>query len=333
MEITPRPGRMGSRSSRIFKLASASLLISAATFAQTPDSSAVVRLDPALDEIVSADAKLEKLADVPGQFTREGPVWVRDGGYLIYTVRNGNRQAGSPPPTSSDIIKWDPRDGSVSMLVRDFKSDGNTLDRQGRLVGAINIGDGKIVRLEKNGKQTVLASAYEGKPINPNDLAYKSDGTLYFSSPRRFDSPGDVPSLFMLKKGSVMRVALVDHPGGIAFTPDETSAYVIDSPKIMKFAIARDGALLDGRLFFDMSDQKPLTNSPDGIKVDTKGNVYVTGPGGIWIISPQGRHIGTILEPNRPANLAFGGQDGRTLFITSRPGLYRIVLKVSGPLS
>jgi gluconolactonase len=312
-------------------------ILSAAALAQTPVPGSIVRLNPALDDIVSSDAKLEQLADVPGRFTREGPTWVRGGGYLIYTARNGNRQAGSPPPTSSDLIKWDPRDGGVSVLVPGFKSDGNTLDRQGRLVGAINIGEGKIVRVEKDGKQTILVSRYDGKPINPNDLVYKSDGVLYFSSPPRYKSASDVPSLFMLKNGSLKRLsptpaAKVEHPGGLAFSPDEKSVYVIDNPKIMKFAVARDDTMIDGRIFFDMSDQKPLTNSPDGIKVDTKGNVYVTGPGGIWIISAEGRHLGTILAPNRPANLAFGGLDGKSLFITSRPGLYRIALKVSGPL-
>jgi len=319
------------------KLAILSALLPAVTIAQNAEQGSVVRLDPALDDIISSNAKLEQLADVPGLFTREGPAWVRDGGYLIYTVRNGNRQAGSPPPTDSDIIKWDPRDGAVSVLVKSLKSDGNTLDRQGRIVAAVNIGEGQIVRLEKDGKRTVLARQYDGKSINPNDLVYKSNGALYFTSPPRYGNTTDTPSLFTLKNGTVRLLsptaaAQVAHPGGLAFSPDEKFLYVTDNPRVMKFDVMADGTIGNGRVFLDMRDRKPLTNFPDGVKVDVKGNVYVTGPEGVWIVSPEGKHLGTIIEQHRPANLAFGGQDGKTLFITSRPGLYRIALKVSGPL-
>ena len=312
-------------------------VLSTAAMAVEPEQGSVVRLDPALDKIVSPDARLEQLADVPGQFTREGPAWIRDGGYLIYTARNGNRHAGSPPPTDSDIIKWDPRNGEVSVLVKGLKSDGNALDRQGRIIGAVNIGEGQIVRVEKDGKRTVLASQYNGNPINPNDLVYKSDGVLYFSSSPRHGSTTDIPSLFMLKNGklellSPTPAAKIEHPDGLAFSPDERHLYVVDSPKVIEFDVMRDNTIANGRVFFDMSDQKPLTNAPDGLKVDTQGNVYVTGPGGVWIISPRGKHLGTIIELHHPANLAFGGRDGKTLFITSRPGLFRIPLTVSGPL-
>lgn len=323
------------------KLATLSLLLTAIiltrAMAQDPEQGSVVRLDPALDDIVSPDTKLEQLADVPGRFTREGPVWVRDGGYLIYTVRNGNRQPASPPPTDSDIIKWDPRDGAVSVRVKGIRTDGNTLDKQGRIIAAVNIGEGQIVRLEKDGQRTVLASQYDGKPINPNDLVYRSDGVLYFSSPPRWANTTDVPSLFLLRKGKLQLLsptaaADIKHPGGLAFSPDEKHLYVTDNPRVLRFDVLRDNTIANGQVFLDLTDQKPLTNFPDGVKVDTKGNVYVTGPGGVWIVSPEGKHLGTIIESHRPANLAFGGNDGKTLFITSRPGLYRIPLKVSGPL-
>jgi gluconolactonase len=325
----------------IRKLTMVSLLsaavISAAAIAQSSEQGSVVRLDPALDDIVAPNAKVEQLADMPGQFTREGPAWVRDGGYLIYTVRNGNRQPGSPPPTDSDIIKWDPRDGKVSVLVQGIKTDGNTLDEQGRIIAAVNIGEGQLVRLEKDGKRTVLAREYAGKPINPNDLICKSGGVLYFSSPPRWGNTIDTPSLFMLKNGKLQLLsptpaANIEHPGGLAFSADEKHLYVTNNPKVMKFDVAADNTIANGRVFVDMTDQKPLSNFPDGVKVDTQGNVYVTGPGGVWVLSPQGKHLGTINVPNRPANLAFGADDGKTLFITSRPGLYRIPLKVAGPL-
>jgi gluconolactonase len=312
-------------------------LIAPLTFARGAEAGSVVRLDPALDDIIASDAVLEQLADMPGQFTREGPVWVRNGGYLIYTVRNGNRLPGSPPPTSSDVIKWDPRDGAVSVLVPGLKTDGNTLDKEGRIVAAINIGPGQIVRLEKNGKRTVLASEYAGKPINPNDLVYKSDGALYFSSPPRWGHATDTPSLYLLRDGKLTLLsptpaANIEHPGGLAFAPDERHLYVTNNPKVMKYDVMEDGTIANGRVFVDMSGLKPLSNFPDGVKVDSVGNVYVTGPGGVWILSSKGEHLGTINESHRPANLAFGGNDGKTLFITSRPGLFRIPLKVTGPL-
>lgn len=310
-----------------------------ATHAQAadPEQGSIVRLEPALDDIIAPGIKAEQLSDMPGRFTREGPVWNRDGGYLLYTVRNGNRQPGSPPPTDSDIVKWDPRDGTVSVFVKSIKADGNTLDRNGRIVAAINIGAGQIVRIERDGARTVLAREHDGKPINPNDLVYKTDGALYFSSPPRFGNKSDVASLFVLKDG-VLRLlsptpsARIDHPGGLAFSPDEKFLYVTDNPKVMRFEVFADGTIGNPRVFLDMTPLKPLTNFPDGVKVDTRGNVYVTGPGGVWIVSPAGKHLGTIFESNRPANLAFGGNDGKTLFITSRPGLFRVPLKVAGPL-
>lgn len=312
-------------------------IVSTQALAQGPEQGSVVRLDAAVDAIVAPGARLEQLADMPGQFTREGPTWVRDGGYLIYTVRNGNRRPGSPPPTDSDIIKWDPRTGQVSPLVPGVKVDGNTLDRQGRIVSAINIGEGRIQRLEKNGERSVLAREYDGKPINPNDLVYKSDGTLYFSSPPRWQNATDIPSLFMLRNDQLQLLsptaaATVEHPNGLALSADEKHLYVTNNPKLMKFDVLPDNTIANGRVFLDMKALEPLQNIPDGVKVDTQGNVYVTGPHGVWILSPEGKHLGTIVELNRPANLAFGGDDGKTLFITSRPGLHRIQLKVAGPL-
>jgi len=305
--------------------------------AEEPQQGSVVRLDPALDEIIAPEAKLERLADVPGRFTREGPVWVRDGGYLIYTARNGDRNPGNPPATDADIIKWDPRDGKVSVHVKSAKTDGHALDRQGRIVTAVNIGEGQIVRIEKDGRRTVLASHYNGTPLNPNDLVYKSDGVLYFTSPARWGNKTDTASVFMLKEGQLQLLsptaaAKIEHPNGLTFSADEKHLYATDNPRILKFDVMPDHTIANGRVFFDMSGYQPFTNFPDGIRVDTKGNVFVTGPEGIWIISPAGRHLGTIIERNRPANMAFGAEDGKTLFITSRPGLFRIPLKVAGPL-
>jgi gluconolactonase len=306
--------------------------------AQSQD--AVQRLDPALDNIIAAGTKLERLADTPGMGTREGPVWVREGGYLLYSDRSGGANAGKGHAESADLVKWDPRDGKTTVLLANSQSDGVTLDPGGRVVIAVNIGQGRIERVERDGRRTVLASQYGGRSLfAPNDLVYKSDGALYFSDPAgypRAEHPDDIPGLYLLKAGQLTLLsptpaANIVSPNGLAFAPDEKHLYLTDNPKLMKFEVLRDGTLANGQVFIDMNNGTPLASYfPDGMKVDELGNVYATGPGGIWIMSPVGKHIGTILEPHRPANLAFGGQDGKALFITSRPGLFRIQLRVRG---
>jgi gluconolactonase len=301
-------------------------------------SKAVERLDPALDSIVASDAKLQALPDTPGTGTREGPGWSRRGGYLVYSDRSGGVNAGAGRAESANLNKWDPATGKVSVLLENTQSDGVALDAQGRIVLAVNIGAGQIVRVEKDGKRTVLASQYNGNPlIAPNDLLYKSDGALYFSDPSHYPlRPGDVPSFYLLKNGKLSLLsptpaAHIGSPNGLAFSPDEKHLYVTDNPRIMVYDVLPDDTIANGRLFIDMNHGAPLAAFfPDGLKVDSKGNVYNTGPGGIWISSPQGKHLGTILEPHRPANLAFGGPDGKTLFITSRPGLFQIQLETAG---
>jgi gluconolactonase len=191
-----------------------------------------------------------------------------------------------------------------------------------------------------------LADQYEGKPLNaPNDLVYKKDGVLYFTDPGHFlmnkeqteNLSHDVPAVYSIKDGK-LRLLTTDvvRANGIAFAPGEKHLYINSSfqMRIFRFDVQPDDTIANRQLFIDMNaDQKhqyPSTGFPDGMKTDSKGDVYCTGPGGIWIISPQGKHLGTILNLNRPANLAFGGPDGKTLYISSRPGLYRIRLKIAG---
>jgi gluconolactonase len=308
--------------------------IAVVTQAQEP---AVARLDSALEDIVPPAARVEQLADSPGPGHREGPVWIRKGGYLLYSDLGAKA-----------INKWSPADGKVSTFLENTDSDGVTLDRQGRIVWA---GGGQVVRVEKDGQRTVLASQYQGKPLNaPNDLVYKSDGALYFTDtghgssndPKALPS-GDIPVVYLLRDGT-LRVAttVITRPNGLAFSPGEKYLYVNSSNKltITRFDVLPDGTITHGRVLIDMNGGKPYpvgspdpdrsAGYPDGMKVDRKGNVYCTGPEGVWIISPEGKHLGTIVGLNRPTNLAFGGPDGKTLFITSRPGLYRIRLKIPG---
>jgi gluconolactonase len=301
----------------------------------------VTRIDPALDAIVPADAKIEKVAG--GFLFTEGPVWVRDGGYLLFSDPNNNT-----------IYRWTP-DGEVSVFrtksgyagvdVGEYGqpgSNGLTLDRQGLLT--INEhGNRRVTRLERNGQLTVLADRYEGKRLNsPNDLIYRSDGALYFTDPpfglpKFYDDPRkELPysGVFRVSGGEVRLVAKdLLGPNGLAFTPDEKYLYVDDwDPKkkvVMRYPVEHDGTLGKGEVFFDMTGE-PGEDALDGLKVDQQGNVYVSGPGGVFILSPAGKHLGTIVGPEHPHNFAWGDEDGRTLYMTAKTSVYRIRLKIPG---
>jgi gluconolactonase len=183
--------------------------------------------------------------------------------------------------------------------------------------------------LENNGTRSVLVSEYQGKPLDaPNDLVYKSDGALYFTDPSRPNT--HTPYVYMLKDGKLQLFTedSMFFPNGLAFSPREKYLYVNDMMKktIIRFDVLPDDTIANGQLFIDEDPEKkdpyPNDGYPDGMKVDREENVYCTGPGGIWIISPEGKHLGTILIPVHAVNLAFGGPDGKTLFITCRPGCW-----------
>jgi gluconolactonase len=323
----------------------------ALTITQAQNWNFVARLNPELDDIIPGDAKVEKLASSFGFL--EGPVWVHKGGYLLFSDIPANV-----------IFKFSPDTGKVSVavpysgftgvdasgagmqlndgqgMVTLLGSNGVTLDPQGRIVYCAH-GDRQVVRLEADGRHTVLANQFEGKRLNsPNDLVYKSDGSLYFTDPPAGLRDGDkdpkkeLPfnGVYLLKD-SQLRLLIKDMtlPNGLAFTPDEKYLYVNDSVKktIMRYEVQPDDTLANGKLLVDMSADK-APGGPDGMKVDQKGNIYCTGPGGFWILSPDGIHLGTVLTSELPANLAFGDADGKTLYLTARTGLYRIHLKIPG---
>jgi gluconolactonase len=302
---------------------------------------AVERVDPALDAIVSAGARVEKLAT--GFDFIEGPVWVRDGGYLLFSDPNHNV-----------IYRWTP-DGELSIYrthsgyagadIGEYGqpgSNGLTLDREGRLT-IDEHGNRRVTRLEKNGVVTVLADRYEGKRLNsPNDLVYKSDGALYFTDPpfglpKFFDDPRKEltwSGVFLVKDGKVQLVAKdLTGPNGLAFTPDEKFLYVDNWDEkrkvVMRYPVNADDTLGEGEVFYDMTSVGGEI-ALDGLKVDHRGNVYVSGPGGVWILSAHGKHLGTIRAPELPANFAWGDEDGKTLYMTARTSLYRIRLDVAG---
>ena len=302
----------------------------------------VTRLAPELDRIVPSGAKLEHLAG--GFIFTEGPVWVPEGGYLLFSDPNANT-----------IYRWT-RDGEVSIYrtksgyagedigrYRQPGSNGLALDREGR-VTIDQHGNRRVVRVERTGAVTVLADRYHGGRLNsPNDLVYASDGRLYltdppFGLPQVFDDPArEQPGsgVYLLRDGALSRVASdLRGPNGIALSPDERTLYVGNwdpgRKVIMAYDVRPDGTLQNGRVFFDITRSEPGDDCWDGVKVDRDGNVYAAGPSGIYVLSPAGRHLGTITPPEHVANMAWGDADYRTLYITASTGLYRIRLNATG---
>jgi gluconolactonase len=296
----------------------------------------VDRADPRLDELVPPGTRLERVAG-GFEFT-EGPVWTRDGALLFSS------------PNTNTIYRWSelngvtvfrPKSGYTgpdSGRYHQCGSNGLTFDPEGRLTMCQH-GNRRILRVNPHGDTTVLADRFEGKRLNsPNDLVYRSDGTLFFTDPP-FGLPevfGDpekelaFSGVFAVKDGEVELVTdELEGPNGIAFSPDERYLYVgnwQDDRKIVWRRHLETGA---DDVLFDMTGASG-EDAIDGIKVDREGNLYVCGPGGIWVISPEGDHLGTLRLPEAPHNLAWGGEDGRTLYVTALTSIYRLELGVPG---
>jgi gluconolactonase len=203
-------------------------------------------------------------------------------------------------------------------------------------------GNRRIARIDRDRKITTLVDKFEGKRLNsPNDLVYKSDGSLYFTDPpygliKQDEDPAKeikFNGVYRLANGKLQAVVRdLTRPNGLAFSPDEKVMYVANSDpnkKLwMRYDVAADGTLSNGRVFFDVtSSTEP--GLPDGLKVDANGIIYATGPGGTWVFTPEGKHLGTIKTPETPANCGWG-DDGKSLYITAETGLYRIKLPVGG---
>ena len=328
---------------------------------------AVVRLDPALDALISPNAKAELLkGDYFGAI--EGPVWVdaspasgQGTGYLLFSDMAANviykwtpdprlpsGQAGQLSVfleksgyTGNDLnnVGGQYTNGCLHVLL--IGSNGLTLDREGRLIIA-GMTDRNVTRLEVDGTRTVLADRYEGKRLNsPNDLVVKSDGAIYFTETTsgirgRDEGPAReilFHGLYVIK-GGTLRLLDKDPqgaaPNGIAFSPDETLLYVNGGTKISAYDVSDDGTLANARVLIDLGGANAAPGNTDGMKVDRAGNIYCSGPGGVWIISPQGKHLGTIVTPERVANLAFGDADSKTLYMVGGRSLWRIRVNTAG---
>lgn len=257
------------------------------------------------------------------QFT-EGPVWHPDG-YLLFSDIPAARIYRYTP--GGEVEVWREASGN---------SNGLTLDRQGRLV-ACEHGNRRVSRTEPDGSIITLADQYDGGRLNsPNDVVVKSDGTIYFTDPPYGIAPEQREQpcngvYRILPDGTIERlIDDFDRPNGLAFAPDESVLYIDDSPRrhVRAFDVLSDGRLANSRIIADMDHPQP--GSPDGMKVDAEGHLYVAGATGVWVFEPDGTHLGVIATPERPANCAWGDADRQTLYITARTSLYRIRTRIPG---
>lgn len=299
----------------------------------------VIRNDAAINRIIGPNPKVFKLAE--GFKFTEGPVWVGDG--LLFSDPNANTIYKYTKDAKLAVFKTPSGySGSDIGEYRQPGSNGITLDPQGNIVFDQH-GNRRVVRLEKDGSESVVADRFEGKRFNsPNDLVYRSDGTLFFTDPN-FGLPkfGDDPrkelphtGVYSIYKGRVQLVTKeFTGPNGIALSPDEKYLYIgnwDDNKKVVyRYELQPDGTVKNGKLFFDFTSIKG-EDAIDGVKVDVEGNVYVSAPGGLQIVSPEGKHLGTIVTPQHAHNMAWGDDDGKTLYLCARTGLYRIRLNIEG---
>ena len=337
----------------------ASAVVTAITFSSMPAGEAmsvqstfpkppgIERLDPALDTLVAADATIEVLAG--GYDWTEGPVWIKDGGYLLFSDIPPNRihrwkegEGARLYLTPSGYTGTAPRGGEVG-------SNGLTIDRQGRLLLAQH-GDRRIAAMDAplgkpEPKFVSLAEKHDGARFNsPNDLVVRSNGDIYFTDPAYgMEKQWDDPKREMNYAGVFRRTAdgtvtlltkEMTRPNGLAFSPDERRLYIAQSDPaaaiVRVFDVQPDGTLANSRVLFDATaPAKTRRGLPDGLKIDVAGNLFATGPGGVMVLTPEGKHLGTIMTGQATSNCAFG-DDGRTLYMTADDYVMRVKLKTRG---
>ncbi len=264
----------------------------------------------------------EKLAG-DFQFT-EGPIW-QDDGSLLFSDIPANR-----------IYRWTSDGGAQVWREPTGNSNGLTLDREGRLIACEHSGR-RVSRTEADGTVAAIASHFNGGKLNsPNDVVVKSDGVVYFTDPPYGIQPEEreqpVNGVYRIFNDGTLDLLVddFDRPNGLAFSPDESILYIDDSPRrhVRAFDVRPDGTLANSRIIADMDHPQP--GSPDGMKIDEEGHLYVTGATGVWVFEPNGELLGVVATPERPANCAWGDDDRKSLYITAQTSLYRVRTKVAG---
>ncbi|HUR33970.1 MAG TPA: SMP-30/gluconolactonase/LRE family protein [Vicinamibacterales bacterium] len=281
-----------------------------------------------LDAIVSTSEPIRELGSGYGVAGNpaEGPVWVAAAGYLLFNSMQRSQR-----------LKYSPATGVTVAAENTQGANGLTLDLQGRLISAER-DTRRVTRTEADGRVTVVAATYQGKPLPPpNDVVVKSDGAIYFTAPGSGLGPNDAPvGVYRVSPGldaaSLLAEGLII-PNGLAFSPDEDVLFVTDSGprQVVAFDMLANGSRANqpGRVFADLSGPEP--GGTDGMKVDTLGNVYVGGAGGLYVLDPEGKKLGRIVHGlDHTTNVAFGGQDWKSLYFTTRSTLNVVNIKVPG---
>jgi gluconolactonase len=260
----------------------------------------------------------------------EGPVW-RGDDLLFSDIPNSRTIRYRPLPEGPEITTFRHPTGNANGL---------TLDRQGNLIACEHT-TRRVTRVDAQGRVETLADSYQGKRLNsPNDVVVRSDGSIFFTDPPyglRNQSEGkELPfnGVFRLDSSGTLHLLADDfeRPNGLAFSPDEKTLYVDDSARfhIRAFDVSADGSVSGGRVWAELKGKPEERGVPDGMKVDAEGNVYCTGPGGVWVFGENGRLLGRIVMPEVTANLAWGDADWRTLYLAASTSLYRLRLSVAG---
>jgi gluconolactonase len=302
----------------------------------------IERLAPEFDQLVPPNAQVEKVTE--GFHWSEGPVWKE--GALYFSDVPENKLYRWQPGERSARVFLQPSGGMESTpAFKEPGSNGLTLDKKGRLV-LCQQGTRRVARLETDGKQVPLVISFEGKHFNsPNDVIFARNGDFYFTDPPYgLKGLNDSPlkelkfnGVFLVKPSGEATAVIKDltFPNGLAFSPDEKTLYVgVSDPKdarIYAYDVQADGTLANRRVFFDAT---PLVSPerkglPDGMKVDARGNLWSTGPGGVLVISPASKHLGTILTGQQTGNCAWG-DDGSTLYITANMFIARVKTTTKG---
>jgi gluconolactonase len=286
-------------------------------------------------ELVDENAEVERLGT--GFTFTEGPIWNPDG-FLLFSDMPGDVRR-----------RWDPDSGVTEVANPSNKGNGMTFDLDGRLLVCEHV-TSSVVRMDPDGKgggREVLATHYEGRELNsPNDVVVKSDGAIYFTDPTYGRMPGfgierdqdlDFQGVYRIAPGGGDPQLLVDdfdQPNGLCFSTDESLLYINDTTRahIRVFDVADDGTISNSRVLADGigSGSLEIGDLVDGMKLDERGNVWVTGPGGVCVFDADGQHLGTVEVPENVGNINWGGPDWSQLFIPATSSLYRIQCKISG---